>query len=122
MRVLIVDDSMTMRRFLRSLVEPVAAHIDDAENGAKALEALATKGPFDLALVDWDMPVMNGLELVKQVRANPRLESLKVIMVTAKTSMEDLARAMLSGADDYLMKPLTEEMVLDKLRILGLIE
>jgi len=56
------------------------------------------------------------------VRADSRLENLRIIMVTAKTSMEDIARAILSGADDYLMKPLTEEMVLDKLRILGLIE
>jgi len=122
MRVLIVDDSMTMRHFLRSMIEPVAAQVEDAEDGALAMEALDKNGPFDLALVDWDMPVMNGLEFVKKVRAEPRFEMLKIIMVTAKTSMEDIARAILCGADEFLMKPLTEDMILEKLRLLGLIE
>jgi two-component system chemotaxis response regulator CheY len=122
MRILIVDDSVTMQRFLQGMLSPVSRETVTAEDGRQALDALAAHWPIDVALVDWDMPVMNGLEFVKAVRAAPKYCGLKIMMVTANNSLEGVDAAIHSGADDYLMKPLTREMIVDKLRILGLVE
>lgn len=120
MKILIIDDSRTMRRLLTSYVAPLQAETVEAADGQQALDALELYGPFDLALVDWDMPVMNGLEFVKAVRSDPSQDGLQLMMVTAQNSLEAVTTALTHGANDYLMKPLTEEMVLDKLRVLGL--
>ena len=122
MRVLIVDDSVTMRHLLQSVVATLQAETVEATDGRQALKILADQWPFDVALVDWDMPVMNGIEFVKAVRADSRFSGLKIMMVTADNSMEGVGKAINSGADDYLMKPLTGQMVIDKLRVLGLLD
>ena len=122
MRVLIVDDSVTMRHLLQSVVATLQAETVEATDGRQALKILADQWPFDVALVDWDMPVMNGIEFVKSVRADSRFNGLKIMMVTADNSMEGVGKAINSGADDYLMKPLTGQMVIDKLRVLGLLD
>ncbi len=122
MRVLIVDDSVTMRHLLQSVVATLQAETVEAADGRQALKILADQWPFDVALVDWDMPVMNGIEFVKSVRADSRFNGLKIMMVTADNSMEGVGKAINSGADDYLMKPLTGQMVIDKLRVLGLLD
>ena len=122
MRVLIVDDSVTMRHLLQSVVATLQAETVEATDGRQALKILADQWPFDVALVDWDMPVMNGIEFVKAVRADSRFSGLKIMMVTADNSMEGVGKAINSGADDYLMKPLTGQMVIDKLRLLGLLD
>ena len=122
MRVLIVDDSVTMRHLLQSVVATLQAETVEATDGRQALKILADQWPFDVALVDWDMPVMNGIEFVKSVRADSRFNGLKIMMVTADNSMEGVGKAINSGADDYLMKPLTGQMVIDKLRLLGLLD
>lgn len=122
MKVLIVDDSRTMRRLLSSFISPVTEDIAEAGDGRDALGVLEREAPFDLALVDWDMPVMNGLDLVKTVRANPAYDSMKIMMVTAQNSYETVLQAIEAGAADYLMKPLTEDMLIDKLRVLGMVE
>lgn len=121
MKILIIDDSRAMRRLLASFVKPLPADTVEAADGQEALDRLHQQGPFDLAMVDWDMPVMNGLEFVKAVRADPNYNDLRLMMVTAQSSFESVNEALTSGANDYLMKPLTEEMVLDKLRILGVL-
>jgi two-component system, chemotaxis family, chemotaxis protein CheY len=122
MRMLIVDDSRTMRSFLGALARNLAFETREAEDGQEALEPLADEGSFDIALVDWDMPRMNGLELVNEVRARPEFDSMKLMMVTAQCSMDAVTRALSDGADDYLMKPITAEMFEDKLRLLGVLE
>ena len=122
MRVLIVDDSVTMRHLLQSVVATLPAETVEAADGCQALKILADQWPFDVALVDWDMPVMNGIEFVKAVRADSRFSGLKIMMVTADNSMEGVGKAINCGADDYLMKPLTGQMVIDKLRVLGLLD
>ena len=76
---------------------------------------------FEAVLIDWDMPRMNGLELLRAIRADPRFDGLKALMVTSQTSYERVAEALNMGADDYLMKPLDAEMLAEKLRILGLV-
>ena len=122
MKALIIDDSRAMRRLLSSLVsQHTQAETVEAEDGIYALEALERHAPFDFALVDWDMPRMSGLDFVRAVRADPRYDELKLMMVTARNDGDDLSIAIEEGADDFLMKPLSEAMVVDKLRILGLV-
>jgi two-component system, chemotaxis family, chemotaxis protein CheY len=121
MRMLIIDDSRAMRRLLSGFGQTLGFETSEAEDGEKALEAVMTQPRFDVALVDWDMPVMNGLEFIQNIRANPAFNYLKLMMVTAQTSPEYLVKALENGADDYLMKPLTQEMFDDKLRVLGFV-
>ncbi len=120
-RILIIDDSRTLRRILASFLREVDCETVEAGDGLEALEQLEKSGPIQLALVDWDMPRMNGLEFVIAVRAKPEYKDLKLMMVTAQTSMDKMVEALASGADDYLMKPLTKEMLFDKLRLLGVL-
>ncbi len=122
MKVLIIDDSRTMRRLLKSFISSVTEDTAEAGDGREALTVLEQESPFDLALVDWDMPVMNGLDFVKAVRADSRYDSMRMMMVTAQNSYETVLQAVEAGAADYLMKPLTEDMLHDKLRLLGYVE
>ncbi len=122
MRVLIVDDSRTMRNFLTAIVRDLSIEVEQAAGGVEALERLQDSGPFDLALVDWDMPGMDGLALVRRVRQDPEWNTTKLMMVTARTDRDAVVEAMSWGADDFLMKPLTADMVADKFRILGLLD
>lgn len=122
MRVLIVDDSKAMRTFLTFLVQELRIETAQAEDGCAALEVLQREQPFDLALVDWDMPRMNGLEFVKAVRANTSWENLKLMMVTTQNSIDRVSMALEAGATDFLMKPVTKELLEDKLRLIGAIE
>jgi two-component system chemotaxis response regulator CheY len=119
MRALIIDDSRTMRRLLNACVaNATGAEIQQAENGAEALASLAAHVPVDFALVDWDMPGMTGIEFVRAVRPQPRYDGVKLMMVTAGVDAGALSEALDEGADDFFMKPLDEDMVADKLRIL----
>jgi two-component system chemotaxis response regulator CheY len=120
MKALIIDDSRTMRRLLASYLAEFTTDIFEAENGVQALEQLQLHAPIDLALVDWEMPKMNGLEFVKAVRADPALNATKLLMITSHNSREDLGEALAQGSNEYLMKPMTGEMVVDKIRLLGL--
>ena len=121
MRMLIVDDSKAMRGFLTSIARELSFEPETADDGINALEILeCDKELFDIALVDWDMPRMNGLELLQAVRGNDRYAPMKLMMVTSHNDMDDVVAAMSEGADDFLMKPVTQEMLQDKLRMMGL--
>ena len=124
MKMLIIDDSKAMRTFLGRLAVELAFQIEEAWDGREALHKLIKndpREPFDVALVDWEMPVMNGLELVQTVRKNRDFDSLKLMMVTALTSMDRVGQALDAGANDYLMKPVTKEALEEKLQILGMV-
>ena len=121
MRALIVDDSRFVRDFLRGLLEEKGIECDEASDGRAALEHLNSGMHFDLALVDWNMPVMNGLETLRQLRADG-YGDLKVIMVTTEAENEYILRALEAGADEYLMKPFDDEALQEKLAMLGLAE
>jgi two-component system, chemotaxis family, chemotaxis protein CheY len=120
MRALVVDDSRTMRRILRGQMETLGYSAEEAENGKEALDVLEQIGPVELVLIDWNMPVMNGLELVQALRANPVYEASRLMLVTSETDMDRVVAALEAGANEYLMKPITPELLSDKLRILGL--
>jgi len=124
MKMLIIDDSKAMRTFLGRLAVELAFQIEEAGDGREALHKLIQndpREPFDVALVDWEMPVMNGLELVQTLRKNRDFDSLKLMMVTALTSMDRVGQALDAGANDYLMKPVTKEALEEKLQILGMV-
>src|SRR5262249_2286870 len=122
MRMLIIDDSQTMRRFLRSIADELAIESDQASDGEEALQKLELTGSFEVALVDWDMPRMNGIEFARVVRSRPEYADMKLMMVTSHNAMSDLRVAAAVGVDDFLMKPLNAEMLAGKLRLLGLID
>jgi two-component system chemotaxis response regulator CheY len=121
MKILIIDDSKAMRTFLHHLVCELEFEAVEAEDGCQGLEALKAGGEFDVALVDWEMPRMNGLEFVRAVRRTGAHERLKLMMVTTQNSMEHVAQALEAGATDFLMKPISKESLEEKLLVLGVL-
>lgn len=121
MRLLLVDDSKTMRSILASYAGNLGIESVGAEDGIAALDTLQRDSDFDAVLIDWDMPRMDGITLLKELRADPAFDHIKTMMVTAQSSYDRLSEALTLGADDYLMKPIDEAMFTDKLRLLGLV-
>lgn len=94
-----------------------------AANGREALDLIGQRGlNLSIILVDWNMPEMNGLEFVKTLRANPKFNQVPLMMVTTETEIEQMYRALEAGANEYVMKPFTDEVIADKLRILGVLQ
>lgn len=120
MRALIVDDSRSMRMILAKTLREVGFDIVEAADGHEALSRLNQGEKIDLMLVDWNMPVMNGYELVCAVRANVLLNDIPIMMVTTESSFNHVEQALAAGANEYLMKPFTKEMLADKLALLGM--
>lgn len=120
MRALIVDDSRFIRDYLRSLLEERGIECVEAENGQLALDAVERQGPYELALVDMNMPVMGGLEFVKTARGNPQIKPFKILMVTTEADHAFIEAALDAGADEYLMKPFDESALMDKLQMIGI--
>jgi two-component system chemotaxis response regulator CheY len=120
LKALIVDDSRAMRMILRRLLKSLGFDTVEAEDGQVALTAVREQGPFDIALVDWNMPVMNGLEFILAVRADHDLDPMRIMMVTTETEPTQLVLALEAGASEYLMKPFSSEAVVEKLEILGI--
>lgn len=122
MRALIVDDSRVIRDCLKLLLESQGAECVDAEDGRQGLRCISEGGPFDLALVDWNMPVMNGLEMVRALRTDARYAALKILIVTTESEHSIIEAALAAGADEYLMKPFDELALTEKLQIVGLLQ
>lgn len=120
MRMLIVDDSRTMRAFLAALAQDMKIETSQAADGEEALAHLTSDPDYDVALVDWDMPRMNGISLVGAIRGHSQFDAMKIMMVTSHHDMDSVCEAIQKGADDFLMKPVTQDMFNEKLRILGL--
>ncbi|MGE3957487.1 MAG: response regulator [Vicinamibacterales bacterium] len=120
MKALIVDDSLAMRLILRQMLTGLGSEVAEAGHGREALAYLQAHPDTDIALVDWNMPEMNGLELVQAVRGDGRLVSVRLMMVTTQTEMAHVQRALEAGADEYVMKPFSPEIIAGKLALLGL--
>lgn len=118
-RALVVDDSRVMRTMLRRLLERRGFDVVEAENGKAALDRLALMRIPDLALVDWNMPEMNGIDLISALRLDHNYDRMLVMMVTTETEMSQVQRAMSAGANEYVMKPFSEDILSDKLALLG---
>jgi len=120
LRALIVDDSRSMRSILRRALEQCGFEVLEAVNGRDAVERLAMMRIPDLALVDWNMPEMTGIEFVVAIRSDKNYNAMRIVMVTTETEMEQVQRALTAGANEYVMKPFTREVLIDKLTLLGL--
>jgi len=114
-RVLVVDDFPTMRRIVRSLLRQLGfENVDEAENGEDALKKLRS-AEYGLVISDWNMPVMEGLELLKHIRNDPQLKDIPFLMVTAEAEKEKVIEAIKSGVDNYIVKPFTGDVLKEKL-------
>jgi two-component system chemotaxis response regulator CheY len=118
---LIIDDSRAVRAILKRILTSVGFRTSEAANGLEGLECLKEHADISIALVDWNMPQMNGYEFVKAVRADPDNRELWLMMVTTETEMGRVVKAMAAGANEYVMKPFTEDIIVEKLRLLGLV-
>ena len=119
---IVIDDSRAMRLILRRIVGQLGFEVVDAEDGRAALDLLNTLDYVpELALVDWNMPNMNGLEFVTAVRDEPRLREMTLVMVTTESEQSHIVRALAAGAHEYVIKPFTSEAMIEKLALLGLV-
>ena len=120
MQAIIIDDSRTMRMILKRTLIEIGYEIHEAGDGQQGLDKLEEVGSVDLALVDWNMPVMSGYDFVVAVRADPRYQNMKIMMVTTEGAQKEIGSALESGADEYLMKPFSKDDLLSKLNVLGI--
>jgi two-component system chemotaxis response regulator CheY len=121
MKALIVDDSRAMRMILARILKEVGFDTCEAGHGREALERVRVLDvPPRLIPVDWNMPEMNGLELVTALRANTIYDDCQIMMVTTETELAHVAQALQAGANEYMMKPFTKESLVDKLKIMGM--
>lgn len=122
MKALIIDDSRAMRRIVSSILAGAGFETVEAEHGRAALDLIDAGVTPDLACIDWNMPVMNGLEFVVAVRARRELRDMTLMMVTTESEHAQIVRALAAGAHEYLIKPFTADAMMAKLSLLGLLE
>jgi two-component system chemotaxis response regulator CheY len=120
MRVLIIDDSRATRLVLKNLMQEQGFEVTEAGNGAEALVRLQDVGGAGLILLDWEMPIMNGVQFVRSLRASADFSEIPVLMVTAETASERVAEALAAGVNEYVMKPFTRDIIAEKIELLGL--
>lgn len=115
LKFLVVDDFSTMRRIVRNLLKELGfVNVDEAEDGVVALRKLQD-GDFDFVVSDWNMPNMDGLTMLQNVRANEALKNIPVLMVTAEAKKENIVAAAQAGASGYIVKPFTAAVLEEKL-------
>lgn len=123
MKALIVDDSRAIRNIIAQMLNELGIETATAGHGKEALATLqASSVLFDVALVDWNMPEMNGYELVCAVRQDPRFNAMRIVMVTTETEMAQMVKVLQAGANEYIMKPFTKDVLIEKLTLLGLLD
>jgi two-component system chemotaxis response regulator CheY len=114
-RFLVVDDMSTMRKIIKTILAQLGyTNVDEAENGKEALAKLRV-GNYQFVLLDWNMPEMDGLETLKAIRADEKLKDIPVIMVTAEARKENVLTAIQAGANNYIVKPFTPEVLKEKI-------
>ena len=122
MKALVIDDSRAMRMVIKRIVMGLGFDVCEAGNGQEALDVLAASDALpDVALIDWNMPVMTGLEFVTAVRGEPGYRGITLMMVTTESERSQIVRALAAGAHEYLIKPFTEDAMVSKLDLLGLL-
>lgn len=115
MRILVVDDHESMRRIEKQLLNDLGySNVDMADDGETALPMLKT-GDYDFVISDWNMPKMEGLELLKAIRADTAISKLPVLMVTAESKKEKIIEAAQAGVNDYVVKPFNAEILKNKI-------
>ncbi len=120
-KALVVDDSRAVRMILSRTLKELGYDVREAANGRQALEVMAAEqNSVTLVLADWNMPEMNGFELLQHLRRNPANAATKVVMVTTETEIGQMAAALDAGANEYVMKPFTKEVLVGKLQLAGI--
>jgi two-component system, chemotaxis family, chemotaxis protein CheY len=120
-KALIVDDSRTIRTILKRILLELGYEVCEAADGTEALAAIDAEGTsVSLILTDWNMAEMDGLDLLEQLRQNPELSLLKIITVTTETELGRMVSALDAGANEYVMKPFTKDIVREKLELSGI--
>jgi two-component system chemotaxis response regulator CheY len=118
MKILIVDDSLTMRRIVGNTVVQAGFskdQFDEAADGQEALDLL-NKNDYNLVLTDWNMPVMNGLELVQSMRSEAKFQKIPIIMITTEGAKTEVITALKAGVNNYIVKPFTAEILKEKIQ------
>ncbi len=114
-KILIVDDFSTMRRIIKNLLRDLGFNNTfEADDGSTALPMLET-GDFDFVISDWNMPIMQGIDLLRKIRSDPKLKSLPFLMVTAEAKREQIVVAAQAGVNGYIVKPFTADTLKDKI-------
>ena len=121
MRALIVDDSRATRTIIKRILNEVGFEVFEAADGLEALRRLKEIGQADVLLVDWNMPEMNGYDLVLAVRSDHQYDKVPLMMVTSETEIGQMAKVLAAGANEYVMKPFTKEAIAEKLTLLGVL-
>jgi two-component system chemotaxis response regulator CheY len=120
MQALIIDDAVTTRRVIAAMLRELGfSVVGEAGNGREGLARLAQVAKPALLVVDWNMPELDGIGFLRAVRADPAYDGVRLLMVTSETEMSHVATALSAGADEYVMKPFSKEMLAEKLAILG---
>ena len=120
MKALVIDDSKAIRSIICKHLKALGFDVVEADSGVDALVKLKKMGGADIALLDWNMPEMDGFEFLRRVRGDQEFSNLLVMMVTTESEMTQVAKALEAGANEYLMKPFTKEALSEKLVLLGL--
>ncbi len=119
MRLLVVDDDHVTRFAVRNcLADKAELEVIACQSASEALRKLREGAPADRLLVDWNMPGMNGYELLRELRSDRRYDTMRILMLTSENSLQHVKLALAAGADEYLMKPFTKEMLLNKLALM----
>ena len=122
MKALVIDDSRVMRTIVGRILSEAGFESVEADNGQTALERLEEHPDVVLCCIDWNMPVMTGFEFVVEVRKRPEWRDVTLMMVTTEGEQNQIVRALAAGAHEYVIKPFTPDVIIDKLQFLGLVE
>jgi len=120
MNVLVIDDSKAMRIILRQILESVGGQVEEAGSGKEGLEKLKTIEHPSVILVDWNMQEMNGLDFVRALRSIEAYRTTPVMMVTTESEVSQIEKALEAGANEYVRKPFTKDVIQEKLKLLGI--
>lgn len=120
LHVLVIDDSRAMRQIVGKIMRSLGFEVTEAGDGQEGLAKLEEAShPFELVLVDWNMPVMDGLQFVEAVRASSQHADQKIVMVTTETEPTRMVKALMAGVDEFVMKPFTTDILVEKIKLIG---
>jgi two-component system chemotaxis response regulator CheY len=121
MRALVIDDSRAVRIIIGNILREAGIAVLEAKDGLDALEQFQQNPDIELLLVDWNMPRMNGLDFIRAVRARPEFNGVRILMVTSEAEGEQVNLALSAGANEYLMKPFSKEVLIAKLNLMDVL-
>ena len=121
MRTLVIDDSRAVRMIIGQILREIGMEVFEAANGLEALEQMKRNPDLELLLVDWNMPQMNGIDLVRAIRSDRAYDAVRILMVTSESQGEQVMQALEAGANEYLMKPFNKDVLVAKLNLLDVL-